>query len=290
MTELIFCVRIFCCYVQEKTDNYHQICFTQFFSFTRKPAQESKKGKNISIRKQSSSLRSKLYRKYKPPPKTIKTSTASTSSSPTSSKNIIPAKIATILSNSKYEQRKAICSTSATAESESDSSGDECLVDPKKLDLNSEFFDVNNTSKVSGQSDAAPSFDCNAGMKLSDSETDADEHNGKTEEENTDTKSSGSIIGKINQKSANEARDFSDLQDFTKRLETAKEHLRKLQKKELLAPATHDDADVKKLLSLGEGASTSTAPVASQSRKRKKNESDGSDWENVTGKKKSKSN
>lgn len=91
-------------------------------------------------------MRRKLYNKYKPPPKTLRSAAAA---KPSTSK--------------------------AQADSDS-SSDDDNFVNPNALDLGSEFF------TKAGPSDGVepPQFDCNVGMQLSDSESDDDEDTGNT--------------------------------------------------------------------------------------------------------------
>lgn len=225
-------------------------------------------------RQQSTSLRSKLHRRYNPPPKTMK--------SP-SSRSPIPSNVASILANSEFKNRKQMKpSTSKNPRavfSDSDSSDDEGLVNPNEIDYNSKFFDVN---KDNENGEAAPVFDCNAGMNLSDSSGDEDLEDVPNDEEmSEENKKTASIINKINKKSSNEVHDFKNLREFAQNLETAKAHLAKLKNKETTAHKLNDDMDVTQLLSMGESASA--AP--SQKRKRKDDaQSDDSDWENVSGK------
>lgn len=225
--------------------------------------------------RQASTLRSKLFRRYNPPPKTV-------------NKSPVPSKVADILSNSQYKERKPKMSTAdkkAAVFSDSDSSDDDGLVNPSQLDFNSEFFDLKATVNRDNQSEpSAPVFDCNAGMNLSDS---SDDENEEFDEVTANTPKKSSIINKINSKSSNEMHDFSSLQNFAKNLESAKAQLEKLKNKEVNASTSKsaaDESDITKLLSLGEGATTSSP----SGRKRKHKEgqhSDDSEWENVSGKK-----
>lgn len=223
-----------------------------------------------------------MFRRFNPPPKT-----ASTSRSP------VPTKVAEILSKSQYKLRQQISAASGSGQpsavqSDSDSSGDEGLVNPNEIDFNSAFFDVKakDPSEQQQIENGAPVFDCNAGMNLSDS-SDEDNDNiaevpAKSSKNAAKTKS---IVNQINKKSSNEMHDFSSLQDFAKNLEMAKAQLEKLKHKGTTASkANTDESDVTRLLSLGEGATISATP----SRKRKRKDgrhSDESDWENVSGKK-----
>lgn len=178
--------------------------------------------------------------------------------------------------------------------SDSESSDDDGLVNPNELDFSSDFFHVKKATNE--QETTAPTFDCNAGVKLSDSSDDDDEANEFTEvtaeteaATHNGTPKKPSIIDQINSKSGNEMHDFSSLQSFAKNLESAKAQMEKLKAKEAIASTSKSTAesDITKLLSMGEGATTSS----NLSRKRKHKDgqhSDDSDWENVSGKKRTK--
>lgn len=250
---------------------------------TKKVAKTPKVSKSTS-RRPTQSLRSKLFRRYNPPPKT-------------GPKSPVPAKVADILSGSQYTKRKQMPSTSTSTsgsaqasvmQSDSESSEDEGLVNPNEIDFNSEFFDVKTNKTQSQQADVVPTFDCNAGMNLSDS---SDEDNEDFAEVAPETSATGSakkpsIVDQINKKSSSEMHDFSSLQTFAKNLESAKAHLAKLNEKEgSTSKANADESDITKLLSLGEGGGKVSSP-SSRKRKHKdeRQHSDDSDWENVSGK------
>lgn len=225
--------------------------------------------------RQPSSLRSKLFRRYNPPPKTA-------------SRSPVPSKVADILSQSQYMERKKMSSKSKAAVfSDSDSSDDEGLVNPKELDFNSKFFDVK-ANKVDNQAEpSAPVFDCNAGMNLSDSSDDDDGEFAEVDADETDSSKKPSIINKINSKSSNEMHDFSSLQNFAKNLESAKAQLEKLKEKDAGASTSKsaaDESDITKLLSLGEGGATTASATGRKRRHKDGQHSDDSDWENVSGK------
>lgn len=247
-------------------------------SINRKPKKEK-----APKRKSISTLRSKLYRKYKPPPKTLNTSTST-------AKKPLPPKIANILSYSRFEKTKILPSTlqstaTATYESESESSDDDGLVAPDELDFNSIAADAAATSIANVNKEMVPTFDCNAGMRLSDSSDDDDDKVNITEHfVETHPAKKDTIIGQINAKSSAGVRDFSDFQAFTKNMNAAKAHMKKLEAKQTTST---EETDITKLLSLGEGSSNNTRTAENHktlNRKRKKNEhdSDDSDWENVT--------
>lgn len=173
--------------------------------------------------------------------------------------------------------------TAATYESESESSDDNGLVAPDDLDFNSIAADAAATSTANLNKEIAPAFDCNAGMRLSDSSENEDDVDVDTAEHSAVTKSAQkkSIIEKINAKSSAGVREFSDFQTFTKNIDAAKAHMKKLETKQTTST---DETDITKLLSLGEGPSNNAVENhKSLNRKRKKNEhdSDDSDWENV---------
>lgn len=235
----------------------------------------------------TSSLRSKLFRRYNPPPKTV-------------SKSPIPAKVSDILSNSQYKSNKSLmhppkdkASSARAVFSDSDSSDDDGLVNPNELDFSSEFFDVKKVANRSNELEpiSAPAFDCNAGVKLSDSSDDDDDDNFTevaADAADTATPKKPSIIDQINSKSGHEMHDFSSLQSFAKNLESAKAQMEKLKAKDAQAStskANADESDITKLLSMGEGTATAKVPASSRKRKHKDGQqSDDSDWENVSGK------
>lgn len=171
--------------------------------------------------------------------------------------------------------------------SDSDSSDDDGLVNPNELDFSSEFFDVKKvTNRSNEQESSAPTFDCNAGVKLSDSSDNDDDDNEFTEvATDAGTPKKPSIIDQINSKSGNQMHDFSSLHSFAKNLESAKAQMAKLKSKEANASTSKaDESDITKLLSMGEGTATSSG--TNRKRKHKDGQhSDDSDWENVSGKK-----
>lgn len=181
--------------------------------------------------------------------------------------------------------------------SDSESSDDDGLVNPNELDFSSEFFDVKKVANRSNEQESgAPSFDCNAGMKLSDSSDGDDDDNEFTEvatdAAGTATSKKPSIIDQINKKSGHEMHDFSSLESFAKNLESAKAQMEKLKAKEAHASTSKsnaDESDITKLLSMGEGAATTAAAASSKPNRKRKHKdgqhSDDSDWENVSGKK-----
>lgn len=274
-----------------------QFCFIQFFFFftltvskfpsivvCRKITKVPKLG---TSRRQTGTLRSKLFRRYNPPPKN-------------GPKSPVPAKVAEILSGSQYKKRHQMPSTSTSTsgsaqasvmQSDSESSEDEGLVNPNEIDFNSEFFDVKankQENQQQQQQDSAPVFDCNAGMNLTDSsdEDDDKEFSEVAAETNDEPVKKPSIVDRINKKSSKEVHDFSSLHTFAKNLESAKAQLAMLKEKEAsTSKANTDESDITKLLSLGEGMASISTPSRKRKNKVDKHHSDDSEWENVSGKK-----
>lgn len=127
--------------------------------------------------------------------------------------------------------------------SSSDSSVDDYLVNPAELDLRSSFFDVGNKKAVAAAAaDAAPQFDCNAGITLSDSNSEDNETSGDDEKPTT----------------AGKAFDFRNLLEKATSLERVKETIAKRtavrntaeEKRKSQYDATA--MDVESLLALGE--------------------------------------
>ncbi|XP_034141656.1 DNA repair protein complementing XP-C cells homolog isoform X2 [Drosophila guanche] len=109
------------------------------------------KGASVKKRKPSGqSLRSKLYNKYRPPLKTFPTS-PSQQNSPSAS----GSKNARTPNESGAQDRHY-------ADSSSECSVDDYLVNPADLDLRSSFFSAQLSSK---DKSPVPQFDCNAGIK-----------------------------------------------------------------------------------------------------------------------------
>ncbi|XP_043645408.1 DNA repair protein complementing XP-C cells homolog [Drosophila teissieri] len=115
------------------------------------------KGSSVKKRKPTGqSLRSKLYNKYRPPPKTFQTS-------PSQQQENTPR--ASGSKNAKTPNESGARNQHDPADSSSESSVEDYLVNPADLDLHSTFF-------AGGQKEKspAPQFDCNAGItNLSDS-------------------------------------------------------------------------------------------------------------------------
>uniref|UniRef100_A0A182NFV1 Rad4 beta-hairpin domain-containing protein n=1 Tax=Anopheles dirus TaxID=7168 RepID=A0A182NFV1_9DIPT len=170
---------------------------------------------------------------------------------------------------------------------DSDSSGDEHLVDPTKLDLNSQFFDAvqpNPSSRNTAPDEAPPMFDCNAGLgKLSDSSDEEKESPGTSNaNQNGKSVTGKKLITKINETS----QAYVNFQNFTNTLERAKSQLERVTTNEQRQHQSSGTAlNISHLLALGE-TSTSTAvvtkPAPSKQRKGTKHSADSdSDWEEV---------
>lgn len=259
-------------------------------SLLRHRSKGGKKSSTTSKKANVASLRSKMFRKYRPPPKTLQPSTSSLPREP------LPTKIANILENSRYQKSKSVISPSdakaPTANDDADdssSSDDDGLVNPADLDFSQITKSVSNANN---SKDAVPSFDCNAGMRLSDSSDDEEENNCQTADP-----AKHQLVDHVKEKSSHEVRDFSDFHAFQNNFESAKNHLKKLcdDQKTLssskTSPTKGDHSDVTKLLSLGEAQpSTSNATANPRKRQKNRNDSDDSDWENVSGNKRTKSN
>lgn len=170
-------------------------------------------------------MRSKLYNKYRPPPKTFPTSpTQQNSPSASGSSSRVTAS-----KNAKTPNE------SNNGDSSSESSVDDYLVNPADIDLRSSFF------IATKEKSPAPQFDCNAGISpgnLSDSD------NGSGSEDNNDSSME------------DKAFDFRDLLENANCLERTREELLNKQRTDTPPPGRNNAAtaamDVNALLALGE--------------------------------------
>ncbi|EDV36581.1 uncharacterized protein Dana_GF13029 [Drosophila ananassae] len=132
------------------------------------------KGSSVKKRKPSGqSLRSKLYNKYRPPPKTFGTSPSQQQNSPSASgsKNARTPNE----SGARNQHHDA-------ADSSSESSVEDYLVNPADLDLQSTFFA--GQPEKSKEKSPVPQFDCNAGItNLSDSGSGSEDNNDSSMED-----------------------------------------------------------------------------------------------------------
>ncbi|ETN65023.1 hypothetical protein AND_003218 [Anopheles darlingi] len=182
---------------------------------------------------------------------------------------------------------------------ESDSSGDEYLVDPTKLDFNSKFFDKLAPVPTYAPNQAtAPQFAGTIGHLSDSSEAECDDSTDeprKTDHppSNDERQGGKQLIAKINEMS----QAYANFQDFTNTLEMAKNHLKSVTSQANQRQSTDQGSsgsaiDVSNLLALGEANvnveevnQTTTAGKRKKAPTKGKNskkpvESD-SDWEEV---------
>lgn len=162
---------------------------------------------------------------------------------------------------------------------ESDSSGDDHLMNPEELDLSSKFFDKIESTKQQQTEEAAPEFDCNAGMRLSDSSDEDDQ----TEEQlpaSIEKIAAQQLISKINESSSG-FMNFNNLSEFNQKIEEAKKMLKDYQVKENQACSEKaGEEDVSNLLALGE-TEAGISPGKGNTGQHNNDASDESDWEEV---------
>lgn len=217
-------------------------------------------------KKRLQSLRDKLFNKYKPPPKIAS-----------------PAKVnetlSEILGSAKYQSKKTLSRSQITNDGgDSDSSGDDHLVDPNKVDLSSSYFQKS-FEENSEEKSAVPEFDCSIGC-LSDSEEDDDVSDDGISKTNVST----------------EKLDLKSFDSFNRNMEDAKQMLKNYTRDQTVDRSSNI-VDVKTLLAMGETvADVAEIPSSGQNskkklsqktkkpaagQKRKKNEDSDSDWEEV---------
>uniref|UniRef100_A0A182SID5 Uncharacterized protein n=1 Tax=Anopheles maculatus TaxID=74869 RepID=A0A182SID5_9DIPT len=155
-------------------------------------------------------------------------------------KEISPAKpplnssVTDILEKCQYQRK----SNAVASDGDSDSSGDDHLVDPEKLDLGAKFFSKQQESaKPSGSADKPPQFDVNAGMRLSDSSAEEGEDaiGGESLPASIPKQAADRLISHLNQQSS-EYMNFTNLDQFTAKVEEAKQLLKSYQQREQQAP------------------------------------------------------
>lgn len=140
-------------------------------------------------------------------------------------------------------------------EDDSDSSVENYLVNPNEIDFSSDFFNPNKISQSN-----VPTFDCNIGLNLSDS----------------DEVFEG--VPSTSRDAATKLLDFNHHANFNKQLERNKEHLRNLQSTNF--GQENCENDVSKLLAIGEPSLANSKPLKSK-RKQALESSDESDFEEV---------
>ncbi|KAL1392867.1 hypothetical protein pipiens_012160 [Culex pipiens pipiens] len=174
----------------------------------------------------------------------------------------------------KYRSSPSTSSKPAKVDSDSDS-GDEHLVNADQLDLNSDFF-TEAPAKASAEN--APRFDCDAGMRLSDSDSDepADDDQKSAEEiEKAKRDANKKLIAKINKDSQGFV-NFEGLTEFNRKIEQAKAKLAATKEVPSEAPSGVSD-----LLAMGEQKAESSKGKSMARSARKKDDSDDDDWEDV---------
>ncbi|XP_037955021.1 DNA repair protein complementing XP-C cells homolog [Teleopsis dalmanni] len=175
------------------------------------------------------SLRTKLYNKYRPPPKTISSPNSAGHNSPSASTSRTASKNLRTPNESNNE---------VLNDSSSDSSVDNYFVKANELDLHSSFFDVHKKMQPIQLTSAAPNDNCFVTGNLSDSGS----------EDNNDT--SGE------EKTKAKAFDFRQLLENASSLERIKETIdkRNIQKEanKEVDNSTTAQMDVNALLALGE--------------------------------------
>lgn len=181
------------------------------------------------------------------------------------------SQVASSVASTSKSVNQSTSRTGKATKSDSSSSDDDNFVNPDELDLRSPFFDKNNTQSQG----IVPNFDCNAGINFTDSGTNDDN------DDSTDSSSPSSQT-----KVPGTTAVLNQFQAFTENLERAKSQFQKASLKPTnSSQKSNDNNDISKLLSLGEGVSTSTI-IPTKRRKKDYKESDDSDWEEVEGKRK----
>ncbi|XP_017078618.1 DNA repair protein complementing XP-C cells homolog isoform X2 [Drosophila eugracilis] len=182
------------------------------------------KGSSVKKRKPTGqSLRSKLYNKYRPPPKTFPTSPSQQENSPRASGS----------KNARTPNESGVRNQHDHADSSSESSVEDYLVNPADLDLHSTFFAGGQKEK---EKSPAPQFDCNAGItNLSDSGSGSEDNNDSSFEDK-----------------AGNAFDFRGLLENANSLERTKEALSKRNVTATPPGSKAATMDVNALLALGE--------------------------------------
>ncbi|XP_016953259.1 DNA repair protein complementing XP-C cells homolog [Drosophila biarmipes] len=192
------------------------------------------KGSSVKKRKPTGqSLRSKLYNKYRPPPKTFPTS-------PSQQQDNSPR--ASGSKNVRTPNESGARNQHDAADSSSESSVEDYLVNPADLDLHSTFFAGGQKEK---EKSPAPQFDCNAGItNLSDSGSGSEDNNESSFEDK-----------------AGNAFDFRGLLENANSLERTRDAL---SKRNVTATPPRSQAatmDVNALLALGENQNYQSVEV-----------------------------
>uniref|UniRef100_A0A182M7K0 Rad4 beta-hairpin domain-containing protein n=1 Tax=Anopheles culicifacies TaxID=139723 RepID=A0A182M7K0_9DIPT len=215
-------------------------------------------------------------------------------------KEISPAKpplnssVSDILQKCQYQRKPQASVGSQSAADDSDSSGDDHLVDPEKLDLGAKFFNKDEPTKSTGGStEGPPQFDVNAGMRLSDSSEGEESHTIGEESlpASIPKRAADKLINHINQKSS-EFMNFTNLDQFTAKVEEAKKLLKSYQQRERAdkeptldvingAPTNVEQDTVSNLLAMGEKDGESLEIKQKASAGPEAGDSSDSEWEEV---------
>ncbi|XP_052902873.1 DNA repair protein complementing XP-C cells homolog [Anopheles moucheti] len=228
-------------------------------------------------------LRDRLYQQYK---KDLLKEIAPTKPSLNSS-------VSDILQKCQYQRKSKSSVGSQSMSDDSDSSGDDHLVDPEKLDLGATFFKKDESSKASGSTAGPPQFDVNAGMRLSDS-SEGEEHFGEEAlPASIPKQAADKLISHLNHQSG-EFMNFTNLDQFTAKVEEAKKLLKSYQQREnagkqstgdvsgTIQPTTGPQENVSSLLAMGEKDAERLVKVTQEvSGPELGGESTDSEWEEV---------
>lgn len=177
------------------------------------------------------------------------------------------------------------------SDDDSASSGDEHLVDPANLRFDSKFFETKPSGPAAVERIPTPVFDCNIGVKSSDSDSDEDdEFLGFTDisvtEQNTPDNNTPLC-------EPTTAMAFDKLDQFSRDMDLAKKNLKSYNENKK-CNLNESVVDVGRLLALGEAIAqpqSHSAALPTKGRKRaasaaavrQQQETDDSDWEEVEG-------
>ncbi|KXJ79455.1 hypothetical protein RP20_CCG000929 [Aedes albopictus] len=153
---------------------------------------------------------------------------------------------------SKKEEKRKVEVKREKSEDD-DSSGDDYLVDPNELDLNSEFFQTSMEQEVK-KAEPAIEFDCNVGLEMEDSEEESDDEEKPLsvlrKDEQSSTDFNKKLIEQINQ-SSQDCVNMIKLAEVSKRMENDRNKLDMLRKEQELKEERKEE-DVSNLLLAGE--------------------------------------
>ncbi|XP_053658926.1 DNA repair protein complementing XP-C cells homolog [Anopheles marshallii] len=222
-------------------------------------------------------LRDRLYQQYK---KDLLKEIAPT-------KPPLNSSVSDILQKCQYQRKSS--GGSQSVGDDSDSSGDDHLVDPEKLDLGATFFKKDESSKPSGSTAGPPQFDVNAGMRLSDSSEGEENVGEESLPASIQKRAADKLISHLNHQSS-EFMNFTNLDQFTAKVEEAKKLLKSYQQRENVGkessgdiqPTSVPQENVSSLLAMGEKDAERLAEVNQQvSGPECAGDSTDSEWEEV---------